>query len=113
MADKSLSTPAAAAAFAAIALWFLYFTHGGLRAALTEDDLMNLYKYAQKSGPAVILDNVFFWSPAYRPLGALFYLPLYKLFGLNPLPYRVVCFAILGVNLALLFRFCVRLSGSR
>jgi hypothetical protein len=112
MTAKPLGTRAAAGIFIVIAAWFLYFAHGGLRAALTEDDLMNLYKYAAKPGPAVVLDNVFFWSSAYRPLGAFFYLPLYRLFGLDPLPYRIVCFTLLGLNLALLFRFCVRLSGS-
>jgi hypothetical protein len=100
------------ALFVLVAAWFLYFAHGGLRAALTEDDLTNLYRYVAKSAPAVVLDNVFFWSSAYRPLGAFFYLPLYKLFGLNPLPYRIVCFALLGLNLALLYRFCLRLAAS-
>jgi hypothetical protein len=109
---KPLRTRAAAAAFAAIAAWFLYFAHAGLRAGLTEDDLMNLYKYAEKPAHAVVLDNVFFWTPAYRPLAAFFYLPLYKLFGMNPLPYRIVCFTLLGLNLALLYRFCARLAGS-
>jgi hypothetical protein len=109
---KPLSTAAAAGAFAAIAAWFLYFAHAGLRAPLTEDDLMNLYKFAEKAGSAVILDNVFFWSSAYRPLGGFFYLPLYRLFGVDPLPYRIVCFALLGLNLALLYRFCARLSSS-
>ena len=61
----------------------------------------------------LILDTLRFWSTAYRPLGALFYIPLYKMFGLNPLPYRIVSFAILGVNLLLLYRFCARLTNSR
>ena len=100
-------------AFAAIAVWFLYFAHDGLRASLTEDDLTNLYKYAEKPASSVVLDNVFFWSSAYRPLGAFFYLPLYKLFGLNPMPYRIVCFTLLGLNLALLYRFALRLAGSQ
>jgi hypothetical protein len=109
---KPLSTAAAAGVFAVIAAWFLYFAHAGLRAPLTEDDLMNLYKYAEKAASNVVLDNVFFWSSAYRPLGSFFYLPLYKLFGVDPLPYRIVCFALLGLNLALLYRFCARLAGS-
>lgn len=113
IAYKPLSTLAAIRAFVAIAAWFLYFAHDGLRAALTEDDLMNLYKYAEKPTSSVVFDNVFFWSSAYRPLGALFYLPLYKLFGLNPLPYRIVCFTLLGINLALVYRLCARLANSQ
>jgi hypothetical protein len=100
-------------AFAAIAAWFLYFAHGGLQAGLSGDDLMNLYGYLQKPAPALLSDTLRFWSTAYRPLGALFYVPLYKLFGMNPLPYRLACFAVLGLNLVLLYRFCFRLTNSR
>jgi len=74
---------------------------------------MNLYAYLQKPVSALFFDNLRFWSTAYRPLGALFYVPLYQLFGLDPLPYRIVCFAILGLNLVLLYHFCVRLTNSR
>lgn len=101
------------AAFAAIAAWFLYFAHGGLQAGLSGDDLMNLYGYLQKPAPTLLLDALRFWSTAYRPLGALFYIPLYKMFGMNPLPYRIACFIILGLNLVLLYRFCARLANSR
>jgi hypothetical protein len=110
---KSLSTIAAAGAFAAIAAWFLYFTHGGLKASLSVDDLMNLHGYLQKSSTALVLDNLRFWSAAYRPLGALLYVPLYKMFGMEPLPYRIGCFAILGFNLFLLYRLCATLTNSR
>jgi hypothetical protein len=112
-----LKTPAIptaiAGAIAAIAAWFLYFAHGGLQAGLSGDDLSNLCGYLQKPGRDLVFDTLRFWSTAYRPLGALFYVPLYKAFGLNPLPYRIVCFAILGLNLALLYRFCARLTNSR
>jgi len=101
------------AAFAAIAAWFLYFAHGGLQAGLSGDDLMNLYGYLQKPAPTQLLDTLRFWSTAYRPLGALFYIPLYKIFGMNPLPYRIACFAVLGLNLVLLYRFCFSLTNSR
>jgi hypothetical protein len=112
-----LKTPppfaAIAGAVAAIAAWFLYFAHGGLQAGLSGDDWSNLCRYLQKPGRDLVFDTLRFWSTAYRPLGALFYVPLYKAFGLNPLPYRIVCFAILGLNLSLLYRFCARLTNSR
>ncbi len=96
----------------AIALWFLWFAHGGLGAALSGDDLMNLHGYAMRSESSLALDMVRFWSTAYRPLGALFYLPLYHFFRLDPLPYRIGCFVLLGANLFLLFRFCARVTAS-
>src|SRR5262245_56020616 len=48
-----------------------------------------------------------------RPMGALFYRVVFAGFGLNPLPYRIGCFLLLGVNLGLLYSFCRRLTGSR
>jgi len=39
--------------------------------------------------------------------------PLYTMFGLDPLPYRIAYFAILGLNLVLLYHFCARLANSR
>jgi hypothetical protein len=47
-----------------------------------------------------------------RPVGALVYRMLFALFGLNPLPYRALCFVLLLANLALLYRFCKLASGS-
>lgn len=38
------------------------------------------------------------WGSYYRPLGGLFYMPLYELAGLNPLPYRAVILAFLTLN---------------
>jgi hypothetical protein len=84
---------------------FLAFAGDGLRSYFTPDDMMNLY-VSWSAAPAELLHND-------RPLGALVYRGLFALFGLNPLPYRIVCFALLLANLGLLYRFCLRLSGSR
>jgi len=104
---------AVAVASASIAAWFLYFAWGGLWAQLSGDDLANLHEYLQKPAGTLIFDNFRYWSTAYRPLGGLFYVPLYKIFGLDPLPYRVACFVLLGCNLILVYHFCWRLAASR
>jgi hypothetical protein len=46
-------------------------------------------------------------------LGGLFYVALYRWFGFDPMPFRVACFGLLALNLGLLWRFTLRLSGSR
>jgi hypothetical protein len=84
---------------------FLAFAGDGIRAYFTPDDMMNLY-VSWSAAPAELLHND-------RPLGALAYRGLFALFGLNPLPYRIVCFGLLFANLGLLYRFCLRISGSR
>jgi hypothetical protein len=93
--------------------FFAFFAGKGLRAGFTADDLMNLHLYMTEGFAGVVRSMFFFWSTAFRPLGGLFYLTLYCLFGFNPLPFRVVCFALLLANLFLAYRWIVRLSASQ
>jgi hypothetical protein len=90
------------AASLTIAAIFLGFAGDGLTAYFTADDMMNLY-------------NAWFRPLLHeqRPLGALLYRGLFAIFGLNPLPFRVLCFALLAGNLVLLYAVCARLGGSR
>src|SRR6185436_6315112 len=86
----------------------------GLQAPLTGDDLMNTYRYWSHPISQVIKETlIFFPAEIERPMGAIFYSPLFALFGLNPLPYRIVALALLLANLGLLYLFCFRLSRSR
>jgi hypothetical protein len=67
------------------------------------DDLMNLYGYWHRSWPELIHQIAWPFADGYRPFGALFYKPLFAAFGLNPLPFRVVCVGLLAVNLTLAY----------
>lgn len=102
----------AAAASLFIAAWFLFFAGAGLWAPFSGDDLMNLHGHLSKSLASNLLSNVAYWSDSHRPMGGLFYVVIYRLFGFDPLPFRVVCFFLLGFNLILLYEFCRLLSGS-
>jgi hypothetical protein len=95
-----LALPIAAAL--TIAANFLTFAGDGLSAYFTPDDMMNLYGAWFR--PLVEQD---------RPLGTLVYRGLFAAFGLDPLPYRVLCFALLSVNLVLLYLVSATLSASR
>src|ERR1035437_7365714 len=99
-----LPSPRRNTVFAALVIVgvFLAFAGDGLRAYFTPDEMMNLYGAWFR--PLAESD---------RPVGALFYRALFDAFGLNPLPYRIACFAILSANLTLLYILCLRLSGSR
>ena len=46
-------------------------------------------------------------------MGDLFYRVLFGAAGLNPLPYRVACYALLSANLVLLYVLGLKLSASR
>ena len=93
--------------------WLLLFAHNGLTAPFSGDDLMNLHGYLSRTPVSLMLDNLRYWSTSYRPLGGLFYVALYSWFGFDPLPFRVACFGLLALNLSLLRRFTLGLSGSR
>jgi hypothetical protein len=93
--------------------WLLLFAHNGLRAQFSGDDLTNLHGYLSRPSASLLLDNLRYWSTSYRPLGGLFYVALYGWFGFNPLPFRVACFGLLALNLGLLWRFTLQLSGAR
>lgn len=93
--------------------FFTFFAGSGLRAGFTGDDLYNLHLYVNQGFAGVAGSALLFWSTSYRPLGGLFYLLIYNLFGFNPFPFRLACFILLLVNLYVAYRFVVRLSGSR
>ncbi len=90
-----------------------WFAGAGLHAYFTGDDAMNLYGYWAKPWRDLLIANVAYWSPFYRPLGGLFYRSMFAVFGFNPLPFRVACFAIFLINLALLYATARKLTGSR
>ncbi len=91
----------------------LYLAGAGLGAYFTGDDMMNLYGAWSKPWKEVLLDNLRYYSPAYRPLGALFYRSLFALSGFHPWPFRALSFAIMFANLGLAYVLVRRLTDSR
>ena len=94
-----------------IIVYFLWFAADGLRATFAPDDPYNIYYYWLRGPRELIRANILFFTSYYRPLGGLYYLPMYSLFGFSPLPYRLVCFALLLANLYLFYRFACLLTG--
>jgi hypothetical protein len=88
----------------AIFVYYWFFARGALSAFFAPDDPFNIGVYWRRGLLASLWDNVKFWNSAYRPMGALFYLPLYDAFGLNPLPYRIAILALIAVNIYLSYR---------
>ena len=74
---------------------------------------MNLYGYWAPPLGKVALAHLLFWSKFVRPLGALYYLPLYAVFGLNPVPFTVVRIAILLLNTVVFYHPAAWLLRSR
>jgi hypothetical protein len=96
--------------------YFLYFNRDSLHVAFAPDDMMNIYEY-WRHGPFRLLYSQFLlWHEFYRPMGGVFYLPLFSIFGFNPLPFHVVALALLLANAGLVYRLgrllgCGRLAA--
>ena len=87
-----------------LSAYFLCFAWDGLHARWAADDMMNIYG-AWKPGPWQLLLSQFRpWRGDYRPMGGAFYEVFFKMFGFNPLPYRVAVLLLLGFNLWLIYR---------
>ena len=94
-------------------LYFLHFAlparHGGFR----EDEMMNLWIYWYVGPVHSLLALAKFWTSYYRPGGALYYLPLYHFFGLDPFPYRVVQISIVALSIPIAYYQARHLASSR
>ncbi len=95
-----------------VLVWFVWFAWDGLFARFRADDMMTMADYWTPGIAHSLLSNFMIGTNAYRPLGALFYLPLHAAFGLNPLAFRIVIFLLLGVNVYLAYRVALLLDCS-
>ncbi|MBS1875897.1 MAG: hypothetical protein JSU00_21965 [Acidobacteria bacterium] len=91
-------------AAAVIAIYFAALTGPGFGMQFAPDDFQNLWRYWHSGPVAAVEANLLLVTNYYRPLGALFYLPLFHMFRFDPLPYRIVYHALIWLNLFLLYR---------
>jgi len=96
---------------ALILAYFAFFGWDGLHARFGVDDPANLFWYWSRGTWPLIRAQFEFFSTYYRPMGGLFYLPIYDFAGFNPLPYRVVALLIVLLGLALFCRVAKLISG--
>ncbi len=96
-----------------LAGYFLLLAWPGLTTHFAPDDMQNIYTYWTAGPWKVLWTNVVFVTSFYRPMGGVFYLVMFKLFGFHPLPYRIVIFVLLCVNIGLFYCLARRLTGSR
>ena len=95
-----------------IAAFFYAFQKRVLKAHFGPDEMMNIYGVWHPPLWKVVLADVAFWSSFVRPMAALYYLPLFHFFKLDPVPYSVVRIVMLGVNTVVFYKLARALSGS-
>ncbi|HVI79489.1 MAG TPA: hypothetical protein VM715_15250, partial [Candidatus Acidoferrum sp.] len=75
--------------------------------------MLNLWGYWYVGPIQSVLAFARFWTAYYRPGGALYYLPLYHFFGLNPFAYRIVQITILALSIPIAYWLARLLASSR
>ncbi len=91
---------------------FAYFSWDALQVKFAPDDLMNMEHYWRLPAGRLLAELAAPWLGGYRPMGAAFYLPLLRWFGLDPAPYHAALLAILLANVFLLYRLARALGCS-
>jgi len=90
--------------------YFAWFSWGFLRLRFSPDEVMNMYAYWHPALRQFLLSHLMIWQGAYRPMGGAFYLPLFYIFGWNPLPYHVVHSLVLLATVPLFFALARQLG---
>src|SRR5206468_9970514 len=93
--------------------YFLHFALPSLRGGFGADERMNMYFYWRPGISRCVWANLCFWTNFYRPAGALYYLPLYHFFFLNPEPYRIAQVGIVASSIPIFYCLCLLLTTLR
>ena len=84
--------------------YFLYFNLGSLKVHFALDDVGNIDHYHNITPWQLVLSQFLPWRGDSRPMGGLFYIPIYHFAGLNPVPYQAVLLALLLGNVYWVYR---------
>jgi hypothetical protein len=93
--------------------YFLHFALPALGGAFSEDEMMSVYIHWFTGTLRSLWQNVCFWKGIGRPGGALYYLPLYHFFRLNPQPYRIAQISVLAASIPVVYHLARLLASSR
>jgi hypothetical protein len=100
-------------AFWALLLAFFWLFHlSVLKSDFGRDEIRNLYSYWSPPLGKIILSEFAFWNKSVRPMGAIYYLPLYNLFGLNPVPFAIIRNLLLLANAVMFYKLVFLLGRS-
>jgi hypothetical protein len=93
--------------------YFLHFALPALGGGFAEDEIINIWTHWFSGASRSLWANICFWRGIGRPAGAIYYLPLYHFFGLNPQPYRIAQISILAASIPIVYHLARLLASSR
>ena len=91
--------------------YFLFVARDGLKAPFAADDIQAIYTYWHPSPLRLLVSQFMLWRGYWRPMVGFFYLPIFRVWGLNPAPYHAVLLLLLWIGAYQLYRFA-RALGS-
>jgi len=94
--------PAVAVLFAA---YLLLVSRDTVKAHFAPDEMFAIWWYWHPSPWRLLISQFALWHGYLRPVGGLFYLPIYLAFGLNSVPYHMVLLLLLLAGAYLMYRF--------
>jgi hypothetical protein len=94
-------------------LYFLHFALPALNGGFVEDEIIALWTHWYPGALKSLWANICFWKGIGRPGGAVYYLPLYHFFGLNPQPYRIAQISILAASIPIAYYLARLIASSR
>ena len=93
--------------------YFLHFAVPSLAAGFNVDEMTNMYGCWRLGALKSLWANICFWKGIGRPAGALYYLPLYHFFDLDPRPYRIIQISILAASIPMVYYLARLLASCR
>ena len=93
--------------------YFLHFAVPSLAAGFNVDEMTNMYVCWRLGASKSLWANICFWKGIGRPAGALYYLPLYHFFDLDPRPYRIIQISILAASIPIVYYLARLLASCR
>jgi hypothetical protein len=96
-----------------LAAYFLHFALPAVAGGFVEDEIIALWTHWFPGALKSLWANICFWKGIGRPGGAVYYLPLYHFFGLNPQPYRIAQISILAASIPIAYYLARLIASSR
>ena len=91
--------------------YFVYFCWPSLGAHFASDDMPNIAKAWKLPAWQLVCGPFLPWMPFYRPLPNWLLIPVFHVFGLNPVPFRVAMLLFVLANVFLVYELARRLES--
>ena len=89
---------------AVFVLYFFVVSWDTVKAHFAPDEMFAIWWYWHPGPWHLFASQFLLWQGYLRPLGGLFFVPIYLKFGLDPVPYHVVLLALLLAGAYLMYR---------